>query len=679
MKVPPPPPKTSPLEDDDLVEEEAIKEKHIRENVFGLGGIQDHLLACLAHMMYCIIVKKQYNLSYFVAKRIGFTRATLKVNLSYGMLLTRLFCQVMEWYPHLDNGIYNIVDRVMRPLTLVQERKSRKDRKIKKGRHSTSSSSDFHHGSSSHKFDDDEEIQEEGLTALLSSVNLLAWVKILRKEKEEAQQNKFLENLKQLHINLLFIEALAQMPKYAKFLKGLLTNKARLEEACTITMNERFSTVLLNKLPSKEKDTGSFTIPCDIGQLHIDNALADLGASISLMPYTMYEKLGLGNPKATRMSLELADRSIQYPRGIIKNVLIKVDKFVLSIDSVILDMPEDSRVPIILGRPFLATARAMIDVFNKKITLRVGDDEVIFDVDQSIKRPPTEDDECYGIDDLDDTINVDAQELRANDEPHLFLSTGLEKSIDQSNLEDCKPIECNNNNDSNKPIRRISSINTPYLVSPIHVVPKKGGMTVVLNDDNELIPSRMVTGWRDSSKFQSLPEIKKRQHSPVLMAFNILKEKLTIAPIIIFPDWNMPFELMCDASDFAVGAVLGQRIDGKFKPIYYTSKTLNNAQEHYTTTKKELLAVVFSIDKFRPYLVLSKTIVYTDHSALKYLFNKQDAKLRLIRWVMLVQGFDIEIKDKRGAENLAQDHLSRLENPELSTFTEEEITDEFPN
>ncbi|GJX96104.1 DNA-directed DNA polymerase [Tanacetum coccineum] len=184
------------------------------------------------------------------------------------------------------------------------------------------------------------------------------------------------------------------MPKYAKFLKSLLTNRARLEEACTITMNERCSTVLLNKLPSKEKDLGSFTIPCDIGQLHINNALADLGASLSLMPYTMYEKLGLGETKATRMSLELADRTIQYLRGIVENVLIKVDKFVLLIDFVILDMPEDSIVPIILRRPFLSTARAMIDVFNKKIMLRVGDDEVIFDMDQSIKRSPAEDDEC---------------------------------------------------------------------------------------------------------------------------------------------------------------------------------------------------------------------------------------------------------------------------------------------
>ncbi|GJZ54087.1 putative nucleotidyltransferase, ribonuclease H [Tanacetum coccineum] len=199
--------------------------------------------------------------------------------------------------------------------------------------------------------------------------------------------------------------------------------------------------------------------------------------------------------------------------------------------------------------------------------------------------------------------------------------------------------------------------------------------------DFSMISKPMTQLLMKDAKFDFSDDCKK--------AFNILKEKLTTAPIIISPDWNEPFELMCDASDFAVGAVLGQRIDIKFKPIYYASKTLNNAQEHYTTTKKELLAVVFSFDKFRQYLVLSKTMVYTDHSALKYLFSKEDAKPRLIskedakprliRWVLLLQGFDIEIKDKKGAENLAADHLSRLENPDLGTFTEEEITDEFPD
>ena len=110
-----------------------------------------------------------------------------------------------------------------------------------------------------------------------------------------------------------------------------------------------------------------------------------------------------------------------------------------------------------------------------------------------------------------------------------------------------------------------------------------------------------------------------------MSAFTTLKEKLTNAPIMVAPGWNFPFELMCDASDYAVGAVLGQRINKHFRPIYYASKTLTDAQENYTTTEKELLAVVFAFDKFRAYLVLSKTIVYTDHSALRYLFRKQDA------------------------------------------------------
>ncbi|GKB54648.1 DNA-directed DNA polymerase [Tanacetum coccineum] len=255
------------------------------------------------------------------------------------------------------------------------------------------------------------------------------------------------------------------MLKYAKFLNGLLTNKARLEEACKIIMNERCSAVLLNKLPSKEKDPGSFTIPCDIVQLHIDNALADLGASISLMPYTMYKKLGLGEPKATRMSLELAYRSIQYPRGIIENVLIKVDKFVLPIDFVILDMPEDSRVPIILERPFLATARAMIDVFNKKLTLRVGDNEVVFDVEQSIKRPGTEDDECYGIDDLDDS-STRSSELLANERWFIFIQGDWKRSIiNQTECFEYASSDGNNESDQENSIRRIKYANTPYLIT----------------------------------------------------------------------------------------------------------------------------------------------------------------------------------------------------------------------
>ncbi|CAL8116809.1 unnamed protein product [Prunus armeniaca] len=161
-------------------------------------------------------------------------------------------------------------------------------------------------------------------------------------------------------------------------------------------------------------------------------------------------------------------------------------------------------------------------------------------------------------------------------------------------------------------------------------------------------------------------------------AFNYLKELLTSAPIIVPPDWSLLFELMCDASDYALGAVLGQRKDKKPHVIYYASRTLNDAQLNYSTTEKELLAVVFALDKFRSYLLCTKVIIYSDHAALKYLLTKKEAKPRLIRWMLLLQGFDVEISDKRGCENVVADHLSRLVHEEdllpiLEAFPDEQL------
>jgi hypothetical protein len=141
----------------------------------------------------------------------------------------------------------------------------------------------------------------------------------------------------------------------------------------------------------------------------------------------------------------------------------------------------------------------------------------------------------------------------------------------------------------------------------------------------------------------------------------MLKKAVISAPIIQPSDWSLPFEIMCDASDYVVGAVLGQTKDKKHHAIAYASKTLMGAQLNYATTEKELLAVIFAIDKFRSYLVGAKVIIYTDYATLKYLLTKKDAKPHLIRWIILLQEFDLEIKDKKGVENTVADHLSRMQ------------------
>nr|GEZ41999.1 reverse transcriptase domain-containing protein [Tanacetum cinerariifolium] len=163
-----------------------------------------------------------------------------------------------------------------------------------------------------------------------------------------------------------------------------------------------------------------------------------------------------------------------------------------------------------------------------------------------------------------------------------------------------------------------------------------------------------------------------------IQAFRTLKEKLTEAPILIAPNWDQPFELMCDASDFTVGVVLRQRVQKHFWPIHYANKTMTQAETNYTTTEKQMLAVVYAFEKFRSYLIMNKSIVYTDHSALKYLFAKKDAKARLLRWILLLQEFDFKVIDTKEAENYAADHLSHLENLYENVFDPKEINETFP-
>ncbi|XP_073133953.1 uncharacterized protein [Henckelia pumila] len=582
----------------------------------------------------------------------------------------------------------------------------------------------------------------------------------LKKAQLDSQFGKFLEVFKKLNINILFADALMQMPSYAKFLKEILSNKRKLEEHAMISLTENFS-ALFHK------------------------ALCDLGASIYLMSYSVFRKLSLGEPKSTRMSLQLAERSIKYPRGIIEDVLVKVDKFIFPVDFVVLDMEEDLNMPLILGRPFLETGKALIDVQKGELLLRVGEEKISFDVFNALKFSQNNE-ECFQLDvvdsllfdyvqdnfqkpleaalvseqlgDLSDgveemtaylndnqswkrggklrledlgdrkdlvlqkpsieepptvelkplTIHLKYMFLGENDKLPVIISSSLTGEMEEKLMEVLKkhksvfawkvadikginPSICMHKilmeesiNPLVQPQRRLNpkmqevvkaetiklldaeGIVLGHRISEQGIEVDKAKVHVIQN----LPPPTTVKGVRsflghagfyrrfikDFSKIAKPLSSFLMKDAPFdfdsncLQAFEVLRERLVTAPVLTSPNWELPFEVMCDASDSAVGAVLGQRIDKVFRTIYYASKTLNEAQLNYATTEKELLAVVFALDKFHSYLVLSKITVYTDHSAIKHLLAKKDAKPRLIRWILLLQEFDLEIRDKKGVE-----------------------------
>ncbi|XP_062120434.1 uncharacterized protein LOC133834738 [Humulus lupulus] len=177
------------------------------------------------------------------------------------------------------------------------------------------------------------------------------------------------------------------MPNYVKFLEDILTRKRRLGEFEIVALTEGCSAMLKSKIPPKLKDLGSFTIPCSIGGRDVGRALCDLGASINLMPKSIFKKLGIGEARPTTVTLQLADRSMAYPEGKIEDVLVQVDKFIFLADFIILDYEANRDVPIILGRPFLATGRTLIDVQNGELTMRVNDQQVTFSVFKAMKFP----------------------------------------------------------------------------------------------------------------------------------------------------------------------------------------------------------------------------------------------------------------------------------------------------
>ncbi|GKC06158.1 reverse transcriptase domain-containing protein [Tanacetum coccineum] len=780
-----------------------------------------------------------------------------------------------------------------------------------------------------------------------------------RREKANDQIEKFYKIFQDMSFEISLADALILMPKFASTLKALIRNKEKLSEMARTPLNEHCSAVILNKLPEKLGDPGKFLIPCDFPGMEECLALADLGASINLMPLSVWKKLSLPELTPTCMTLELADRLITKPIGIVEDVYLKVGKFKFPADFVVIDFDADPRVPLILGRSFLKTGRALIDVYEGELTLRVGKEAVTFNLDQTSRYSSNYDDmtanqidviemayeeysqEVLGFSDViasgnptpyydpivstssptltpfgdsdflleevdaflaleDDPTSPEVDdsyydpegdilllESFLNDDPSPPPNQGnylpkirkelkiCEAKTDKSSIDEPPEVELKDlpphleytflEGDNKLPViiakdlsveekaalikvlkshkraiawklsdikginpefcthkilmeedykpavqhqRRVNPkihdvikkeveklldagliypiLDSPW-VSPVHCVPKKGGFTVVKNDENKLVPTRLVTGWRVCIDYRKLNEATRKDHFPLpfmdqmlerlagneyycfldgfsgyfqipinphdqekttftypygmfayhrmpfglcnapgtfqrcmmaifhdmiektmevfmddfsvfgnsfenclscvdkmlqrcedtnlclnwekshfmvkegivlghkiskkgievdkakidviaklphpttvkgvrsflghagfyrrfikdffkisrpmthllekntpfiffddcIQAFQTLKKKLTEAPILIAPDWDLPFELMCDASDFAIGAVLGQRHEKHFRPIHYASKTMNEAESHYTTTEKE--------------------------------------------------------------------------------------------
>ncbi|CAA7025707.1 unnamed protein product [Microthlaspi erraticum] len=735
------------------------------------------------------------------------------------------------------------------------------------------------------------------------------------------------------------------IPPYQKFLKDAVQQRTREAQGMVVLTRECSAIIQRKVISDKKEDPGSFTLPCMLGPLSFKNSLCDLGSSVSLMPLSVAKRLGYHKYQACGISLVLADRSIRLPTGMLEDLPLRIGNVEIPTDFIVLEMDEEPTDPLILGRPFLATARAMIDVCEGTIELNLGKDlKMKFDIKDTMRKPTIE--EGYVSSETDeykkllDTFRPvpNILSIEGLDRPVCevmavsSIKNSIESSFEQTNSielgTECKeqaqgdwselkapkvdlkplpeglryaflgenstyPVIVNSDlepeqlsallvelrkyrkaiglNPNLKEVVKkeilklldagiIYPISDSTWISPVHCVPKKGGITVIKNDKEELIPTRTIVGHRMCIDYRKLNSASRKDHFPlpfidqmlerlanhpfycfldgysgffqipihpndqekttftcpygtfayrrmpfglcnapatfqrcmtsifsdlieemveVFMddfsvygasfssclsnlcrvlqrceetnlvlnwekchfmvregivlghkisekgieldrakvdvmlqlpvpktvkdirsflghagfyrrfikdfskiarpltrllcketdfefdeechkSWTLLKDALVSAPIVQAPNWDHPFEIMCDASDYAVGAVLGQKIDKKLNVIYYASKTMDDAQCKYATTEKELLAIVFAFEKFRSYIVGSKVIVHTDHAALRHIFAKKDTKPRLLRWILLLQEFDIEVVDKKGVENGVADHLSRM-------------------
>ncbi|XP_070012091.1 uncharacterized protein [Nicotiana sylvestris] len=505
------------------------------------------------------------------------------------------------------------------------------------------------------------------------------------------------------------------MTGYAKMMKDLMSRKFDFQDLATVTLTQTCSAVVTRPIAEKLSDLGSFTIPCTIGNFAFAKALCDLGDSINLITLEINKRLGIGRARPTSMLLQLDNKTVKRPSGILDDVLIQVGKFMFPAEFVILDCKVDEEIPIILGRSFLATGRALIDCKTGELKMRLNDEEITFNVQKSMRRPSElancslidavdviveTNDEMLTIEDpltaclmnldevngeelaewvlalegrgfWDRTLEFEPLHLENRETPPANPSIGEPPKLELKSLpahlryeflgpdstlpviissslldvqaqqllqvlKECKiaigwtmkdikginPAYCMHKillKEGYKPCKEhqrrlnpnmkevvkkevikwldariIFPISDSIWVSPVQCVPKKGGMTVINNDNNELISTKTVTGWRICMDYRKLKLDTRKNHFPLPFIDQML-DRLAGRSHFYFLDGN--------SGDYAVRAVLGQRKDKLMNLIYYTSRTLSGAQLNYTMTEKEMLAVVFDFDKFRSYLI----------------------------------------------------------------------------
>nr|GEY51586.1 reverse transcriptase domain-containing protein [Tanacetum cinerariifolium] len=374
------------------------------------------------------------------------------------------------------------------------------------------------------------------------------------RDKANDQSKKFFQIFKDLNFNISFADALILMPKFVPSIKILFLNKDKLCELTRTPLNEHCWAVLLKKLPKKLGDPSKFLISCDFPGKAQCLALADLSASINLMPFYVWNKLSLLDLTPTCTTLELVDRSISHPVMVAEDVYVKVGSFHFSANFVVVDFDADPRVPLILKTSFLKTERALIYVFKGELTLRVGKESITFNLDQTLRYSANYNDMTEKrIDIIDMACEEYSQEVLA------FFDV-------------------------------ITSGNsTPYY----DLIVSTTSLTLIPFGNSYFLLEE-VDAFLDIKDDPTSPEVDQRKpNSPAHT------ERLLITTCLLgyamhqarFREWDMPFELMCDASDFAIGAVLGQRQDKHFMTIHYASKTMTEAESN-TTMEKEMLAVV---------------------------------------------------------------------------------------